>query len=182
MARIFLTLAGGSLVLMLVALWLGLMMGDLREQVTDRALRLATVHRLTGVAASLAVVFVNSVVVTYFVGTSRWCKEVVQAYGLDVSLLSESVRLKRRTFPWALVGTLAVICVGALGAAGDPMAALPDGRAWATVHFAAAIAGLAVVACGYFVCWTQIDAHQLIIRRIVGQVQSIRAARGLPAN
>lgn len=167
---------------MLIALGVGLGMGDLRERVTDRELRWATVHRLTGVAASLAVVFVNSVVVTYFVGTSRWCKEVVQAYNLDASLLDESLHLKRRTFPWALAGMLAVISVGALGAAGDPMAALPDGRAWAAIHFAAAIAGLAVVAWGYFVCWTRIDAHQWVIRRIEREVRTIRAARGLPVN
>ena len=44
---------------------------------------MATIHRLTGMAAALGVVFVESVVVTYFIGTSRWCKEVSETYQLD---------------------------------------------------------------------------------------------------
>ena len=40
---------------------------------------------LTGTSAALAVVFVHSIAVTYFIGTSRWCKEVTETYQLDAS-------------------------------------------------------------------------------------------------
>ena len=106
MTRIFLTLASLSLILLVVAMVMGLTMGDLYAQPepSQDTLRWATVHRLTGVAAALAVVFVESVVVTYFIGTSRWCKEVVETYRLDASVIVASNRLKRRTFPWASSG------------------------------------------------------------------------------
>jgi uncharacterized membrane protein len=69
----------------------------------------ATIHRLTGVAAALGVVFVHSLIVTYFIGTTRWCREVVETYRLDTGLVRASNQLKRRTFPWALAGMLAVV-------------------------------------------------------------------------
>jgi hypothetical protein len=47
-------------------------------------------HFLTGLMAALAVVLVESVVVTYFIGTSRWCKEVVETYNLNTAAVEES--------------------------------------------------------------------------------------------
>ncbi len=85
---------------MAAALVLGLYVGDLHQQPSPDTLRWASVHRLLGVAAALVVVLVNSIVVTYFIGTSRWCKEVVETYGLDAQFIRRSVALKRRTFPW----------------------------------------------------------------------------------
>src|SRR5262245_41838075 len=121
MNRIFLTLASLSLILLIVAMIMGLTMGDLyaRPVPSQETLHWATIHRLTGVAAALAVVFVESVVVTYFIGTSRWCKEVVETYQLDATAVAASNRLKRRTFPWALIGMLAVVGIIALGGAAD---------------------------------------------------------------
>jgi hypothetical protein len=116
MTRIFLTLASLSIILLVAAMMLGLSMGDLYEQPvpSHETLHWATLHRLTGVAAALMVVFVESVVVTYFIGTSRWCKEVVETYQLDRASVLASNRLKRRTFPWALAGMLGVVAVIAL--------------------------------------------------------------------
>src|SRR5690349_20501983 len=106
MTRIFLTLASLSVILLLGALMMGLTMGDLYQQPvpTHETLHWATLHRLTGVAAALMVVLVESIVVTYFIGTSRWCKEVVDTYQLGRDPVVASNRLKRRTFPWALSG------------------------------------------------------------------------------
>lgn len=39
-----------------------------------------------GIATGLLALFVNSVSVTYFIGTSRWCKEVVDTYELETEL------------------------------------------------------------------------------------------------
>src|SRR3954469_24792000 len=102
MTRIFLTLASLSIILLVAAMVMGLSMGDLYERpVPSReTLHWATLHRLTGVAAALMVVFVESVVVTYFICTSRWCKEVVETYQLDPTIIQSSNKLKRRTFPW----------------------------------------------------------------------------------
>jgi hypothetical protein len=48
--------------------------------------RRAAVHILLGVLAALVTVLVNSISVTYFIGTSRWCKEVADVYHLDPEL------------------------------------------------------------------------------------------------
>ena len=166
---------------MAAALYLGLLVGDLYDRPSDATLRWATAHRLTGTAAALAVVFVESVVVTYFIGTSRWCKEVVDTYRLDPGPAEASRALKRRTFPWALVGMLVVVVVGALGAAGDPATGRPNTQPWGTVHLIAACAGMVVVTWTYIVAWKNVLANHAVIDQIVDEVARVREARGLDA-
>jgi len=181
MTRIFLTLASLSLILLVVAMVMGLSMGDLylRPEPTQATLRWATIHRLTGVTAALAVVFVESVVVTYFIGTSRWCKEVVETYRLDTSAVVASNRLKRRTFPWALIGMLAVVGIIALGGAADPATLRQNTQAWAYWHLLGALLGIALVAWTYLVSWNNIMANHAVIEQVVREVSNIRANSGL---
>ena len=63
MSRILITLGTLSLALMVAALVLGLSVGDLYDRPNAETLRWATVHRLTGTFAALAVVFVQSVII-----------------------------------------------------------------------------------------------------------------------
>jgi hypothetical protein len=58
------TLAWFALVMMGATLIVGLSIEDLHTVHTEEMLRWATVHRLAGVATALAVVLVNSIVVT----------------------------------------------------------------------------------------------------------------------
>jgi hypothetical protein len=180
MPRILFTLALLSLVLMGAALVIGLSIGDLYDSPSDTTLHLTTVHRLTGMAAALAVVFVQSIVVTYFIGTSRWSKEVVETYQLDPALIRESTVLKRRAFPWAVMGMLAVVGIAALGAAADPATGRPDTQSWANVHLASALAGVAFVGWTYYAAWNYISANQGVIQRVLEQVGRVRHERGLP--
>ena len=109
MARIYPSLAATSLVLFLVAVVLGLSIGDLYAEIDEVTWRLRGVHMLTGTAAALGVVLVHSIAVTYFVGTSRWCKEVTETYKLDNKPVRRSAQLKRKTFPWCVLGMLTVV-------------------------------------------------------------------------
>ena len=84
MSRIFPTLASLSLMLYAGAMLLGLSIGDLYDKPTQEMVNHKGTHLLAGAAAALAVVFVESIVVTYFVGTSRWCNEVTGTYALPV--------------------------------------------------------------------------------------------------
>jgi hypothetical protein len=181
MNRIFLTLASLSIILLIAAMVMGLSMGDLYEQpVPSReALHWATLHRLTGVAAALMVVFVESVVVTYFIGTSRWCKEVVETYQLDRAPVLKSNQLKRRTFPWALAGMLGVVAAIALGGAADPASLQPNTKAWANWHLVGAFLGIGLVAWTYLVAWNNILANHAIITGLVAEVSRLRKDRGL---
>jgi hypothetical protein len=161
------------------ALALGFFLGDIHGVRDADRLRWATVHRLIGVAAALAVVLVDSIVVTYFIGTSRWCKEVVETYELNPELLRCSILLKRRTFPWALMSMLTVVVVGALGAAADPATLRPGTEHWVTPHLIGALVGVAFIAFSFFIQAQRIAAHHVVIEQIVVEVRRIRLERGL---
>jgi len=180
MARIFTTLSTLSLGLVATALILGLGIGDLYASPPESSvLRLRSIHLLTGVAAALAVVLVESIVVTYFIGTSRWCKEVTETYALDTTALRQSIQLKRKTFPLCLTGMLTVVSIAALGARSDPGNAMKNTADWANIHLVAALAGLCLIAWTYYRAWLNISANQTVIDSLVAQVQQIRRERGL---
>jgi hypothetical protein len=155
---------------------------SLRERQTVLAEQIRSVdpHWLTGVAAAIAVLFANSIAVTYFIGTNRWCKEVVDAYSLDRAYVVESTALKRRAFPWALVGMLSVIGVAFLGGLADPRISVAGGVDWRTLHFLAALMAIALIGLAFYVQWTHVVSHHALIGRVMNDVSRIRAERGLP--
>jgi hypothetical protein len=181
MTRILATLAVLSIALMVATAVIGLSMGNLYADPHPSAatLRWATVHRLSGLGAALVVVLVESIVVTYFIGTSRWCKEVVETYKLDPALVERSTRLKRRTFPWALLGMLGVVGVIALGGAADPASGQPNTAAWADWHLVGAMGGILLILWTYVVAWNNVVANHEIIRIVVDEVGRIREKLGL---
>lgn len=179
MTRIFLTMAWLAVTMMCATLVLGLAIDDLHNDHSPEMLRWATVHRLAGVATALTVVLVHSIVVTYFIGTSRWCKEVSEAYSLDSTFVRRSTQLKRRTFPWAVSAMLAIVGVIALGAAADPATALPHTEDWIIPHLIGAMAGLAFICWAFFVEWNNIHANHQVIADVLAEVRKIRAERGL---
>ncbi|MFM7244867.1 MAG: hypothetical protein ACKO40_11955 [Planctomycetaceae bacterium] len=179
MERVFTRAALFAIVLMAVTAGLGLWLGDLHG-VTDRGvLRWATVHRLSGVLAALVVVLVNSLTVTYFIGTGRWCREVVEAYGLDQGFIRRSTSLKRSAFPLALVGMLAVVAIVALGGAADPAAGRKGSRDWVTPHLVGGLGLAAVIAWCFQAQLPAIRGQQALISDVMEEVRRERLARGL---
>jgi len=138
----------------------------------------STVHFLLALTTSLAVMFVNSVVVTYFIGTSRWCREVVEAYSLRPELAQRSYQLKRRTFPFSLVNMLAIIGLAALGAAADTVST-SGSISWTEFHLLGVLLTLAFMAFASYVQWSNIRANQIVIGDILAEVRLIRAEKGL---
>jgi len=179
MTRIFPSLAAVSLGLFLASIVLGLSIGDLYNQPDQDVLHTRGIHMLTGVSAAIAVVFVLSIAITYFVGTSRWCKEVTETYLLDAAPLVQSTKLKRKTFPLCVVGMLTVVVVGALGAASDPGTGRPDTASMTNIHLAGAFLGLTLVCFIYYRVWLNIAENQLAIQKIVAAVRDIRVEKGL---
>jgi hypothetical protein len=141
--------------------------------------RRATVHMLFGILASLVAVLVNSISVTYFIGTSRWCKEVVETYQLDENLAASSARLKRRSFPWTLGGLLAVLAIVAFGAAADPGTLRQSTGDWVLPHFTAALAGGSFIAVSFLAQADLIRRNSDIVERILSHVREVRLQRGL---
>jgi hypothetical protein len=140
-----------------------------------------TLHMLLGSTATLIVVLVNSVAITYFIGTSRWCREVVEAYALPTSLAERMASLKRRTFRWALLGILTMILVVGLGAAADPSGANYQNSAQLVMpHYVAAMCSIAIVAFAFWMQWLVIEENFVVLDEVMSGVREARAARGLP--
>lgn len=139
-----------------------------------------SLHWLFGLSAALVTVLVNSVTVTYFIGTSRWCKEVCDAYSLDQSLADRCARLKRRTFPWALCGILTVLGIVALGAAAEPGNSLvKNSGAWVNFHLLGALLGVAVIGASFFVQAGSLSANYTLVQDVMNAVRHVRSDRGL---
>jgi hypothetical protein len=185
--RVFFTLAVFALVCVAAALFLGIQIGELHRviepdiptELRQATIERASVHRQAGLVAAIVVIFANSISVTYFIGTSRWCREVVAGYSLDASLLGRSVTLKRRTFPWAISSMLVIVGVAALGAAADPGTALPNTADWVLPHFLAGLLAMAFLGFSFFVQAANIRAHYGVISDIMIEVRKAREARGL---
>lgn len=136
-------------------------------------------HFMFGVFAGLVTLLVNAVAVTYFIGTSRWCREVVDAYGIDDSPADESVRLKRRTFPWAVTGMLTMVAIAALGAASDPTGSVPNSQNWVMVHRIVAIVGTALIGWAFWNQAHNVKTNHGLIERILADVRRVRRERGM---
>ncbi len=181
----YLPIMGGfALALMTATLLLGFSLGDVRDPADRDTQRWATVHRLSGMAAGLAVLLVDSIIITYFIGTSRWCREVVETYQLDPELIQRAARLKRRTFPVATVSMLTVVGVVALGGAADPGASLqlkPLGGVleWSQLHLIGALLGMALVGWGFLAAWQNVNENVRLIGQVMDDVRQVRAERGL---
>jgi hypothetical protein len=136
-----------------------------------------TIHMLLGASSSLLAILVNSITITYFIGTSRWCKEVCHTYHLPTDLAERSTRLKRSTFPWALAGILSLIGIVGLGAAADPSGANSEHSAsFVNIHYLAAMIGLFIVIVAFWVQISRIAANYAVIEEILTEVNKIRTA------
>jgi len=179
MAAVFSRVAWFAVALMGATAGLGLWIGDLHGATDPQLLRWGTVHRLSGVLAALVVVLVNSLAVTYFIGTGRWVREVVEAYGLDDSLVQRSRRLKRGAFPFALAGMGAVVAIVALGGAADPASGRRGTQDWVTPHLVGGIGLAAAIAWCFQAQVPAIRRQQDLIGDVMEAVRRERVARGL---
>jgi hypothetical protein len=185
MDRIFTSLASFTILLMLIAVGLGLALhvADPRDVTSESATSWYRTHFMVGVGVGLAVVLVNSLVMTWFIGTSRWCKEVAETYSLDRQVIARSNRVKRGAFPYALANMLMIVGVLSLGGAADPSGNLkvapPGGLSWAQWHLLGAIGALAFIAAGSVGQWRAIRENQQLIQQVMAEVGERRRQRGL---
>lgn len=179
MEKVFSRAALFAVALLVATAGLGLWLGDLHGQTDPRVLRWGTVHRLSGVLAALTVVLVNSMGVTYFIGTGRWCREVVETYGLDATYIEQSRRLKRAAFPFALLGMLGVVAIVALGGAADPASGRPGTQEWVTPHLVGGLTLVAAIAWCFQAQLPNMRRQHELIESVLGDVRAVRKARGL---
>lgn len=139
-------------------------------------------HIWLGIVSALVTILVNCISVTYFIGTSRWCCEVVEAYGLDEALAQRSRSLKRRSFPFAFLGIMTTLGIIALGAAADPGASLASPASWVIPHTAAALVGTAVIAAAFYFQVGAIGANFELINQIMAEAERLRSISTKPSS
>lgn len=179
MERVYARAAVFAVALMVATAGLGLWIGDLHGQTDPAILRWGTVHRLSGIFAGIMVVLVNSMAVTYFLGTGRWCREVAETYGLPASINERARAIKRASFPWSVLGMLSVVGIVALGGAADPSTGRPGTQDWVTPHLVGAIGLAALIAWCFQSQLPRIRRQQALIEEVLADVREIRRSRGL---
>jgi hypothetical protein len=139
----------------------------------------AHVHMLVGIAAALVTVLVNSISVTYFIGTTRWVREVTETYRLNPEYIRRSNALKRSTFPWSLGAILTILAIIAFGAASDPSSGVVNSAEWVTTHYVVALVGVGLIGFAFLTQARNLAANYQVIHEIVADVQRIRQEHGL---
>jgi hypothetical protein len=134
-------------------------------------------HFVLGLVTVLTTLFVHSLVLTYFLGTGRWVKEVCIAYGLPDEHLPRRTRdIKRRNTPRVIVAMLLTVGAAAAGTAAQQ-------RAWpGWIHLALAGATLLFNLHVFLVEYGNMRLNGHILDAVMLDVERIRAERGLPSN
>ena len=133
------------------------------------------IHFLLGVLSALVCVLVNGIAMTYFIGSSKWCSEVVDTYSLDLSYIRKSRTLKRRAYPWTISGVAVIVVIVACGAAADPATQIESSASWVTPHMIVAILGTMWLLVSFLNQAALIGAHYDVINEIVEAVKVRRA-------
>lgn len=134
-------------------------------------------HIWLGMGAALVTLLINSISVTYFIGTNRWCREVVDAFSLDRQLAEKSQSLKKRAFPWSLLAIVLILCIAGLGAASDPVTLNPDAADWVAYHWGLAMLGIVVIAGCLLAQVTLISQNYALINEILAAAEAERERR-----
>lgn len=136
-------------------------------------------HIWLGMSAALVTLLVNSISVTYFIGTNRWCREVVDAFSLDQELAQRSQRLKRKAFPWSLIAISLILVIAGLGAASDPVTLNPDAADWVEYHWGLAMLGIVVIGGCLLAQVALIGKNYELIKEILAAAEEERERRGV---
>lgn len=134
-------------------------------------------HVRLGIVAGLVTLLINSISITYFIGTNRWSREVVEAFGLDEQLALRSQKLKRNAFPWALLGIVLILVISGLGAISDPATLNPNAAEWVEYHWGLALVGLVLIAVCFLGQASAIGRNTELINEILRAAEEERARR-----
>ncbi|MSQ94829.1 MAG: hypothetical protein EXR98_09775 [Gemmataceae bacterium] len=135
------------------------------------------VHFVFGLSTSIGILMVHCLIFIYFLGTGRWVKEVTIAYQMpDEPWHKQTRELKRQTFPPALFSMLIGIGAAAAGAGAQL-------QAWHwSVHMVSGLLTLAINLWAFRIELRNVTMNAAVIAGVMGEVDRIRAARGLNSN
>lgn len=183
MKRIFLTLALIATILILVAVVMGLNVGDAQTLNPEVQSRISS-HMLMGLVALTFAILVHAISLTYFMGTGRWIEETSKAYSLGTEFHQRNQQFKYRMLPGLAFCVVMFITTGALGAVADPATPMSlDGTLGMTgsrIHFSAAMLTIFVNLIVNFSQYVAISRNMNLVEEILSEVRRIREERGLP--
>ncbi len=190
MKRIFLTLAVLANIITLIALVLGLKIGDpmkLTNGVPDAAVNAQVgTHILIGLGALAGITLVHALLFTYFMGTGRWLEETSTAYSLSPEWYKQNQTIKYGVMPGILISFLMIVATGAFGAVADPATAMSlkdvSGISDSTLHFGMAVTTWLVTLMINFTQFVAIARNSKIVEGVLAEVRRIRTERGLPVD
>jgi len=175
--RIFLTLALVANSGLGLAVWYGLGIHD-QSQDLSVVKHSVSMHLLVALGASLLVLMLHAVVLTYFMGTGRWLEDTSNAYRLDEHFRGRNIRLKYRAIPGMIACMLLIILTGAFGASADPLPTAGPSLA-STAHFTLAMTTVFLNLVVSVLEYQAIAANGRLVGEVVGEVKRIRKERGL---
>jgi hypothetical protein len=168
MHRIFLGLAVTDGTLLLAALVLGFVASG---EVRGPGEVWHGLHFLIGLLATMTTLLVHSIVFTYFLGTGRWVKEVVQVYRLPDWVHAQAMKNKRKAFPFEF-GSMALIGGTAWLGAGS------DARQWPSAwHLGLAAFALAFNLGAFVAEYATIVAQARLLLEVKDQADRLRLAQ-----
>ncbi len=188
MKRIFLTLAVLANITMIIALVLGLQVGDpMKAKGLDPDVngRIGT-HILIGLGALTSTTMVHALIFTYLMGTGRWVEETSAAYSLSEDWHNQNQKIKYGILPGILISFLMIVATGCFGAIADPATAISlektVGLSDSMLHFAMAVVTWLVTMIINFTQYISIARNSAVVEGVLGEVRRIRLERGLPVD
>lgn len=183
MKRIFLTLALIATSFLIVAIVLGLNIGDAKTLDPKVQSKVST-HMLVGLGTLTFATLVHAISLTYFMGTGRWIEETSNAYSLPDSFYKQSQQIKYGTLPAMTLCIVLLIVTGAFGAISDPATPMSLdgtlGMTGAQIHFFTAITTAIINLVTNFTQLVAIAKNSAIVESVLAEVRRIREERGLP--
>src|SRR5262249_4835326 len=114
---------------------------------------------------------VHSIVYTYFLGTTKWVKEVVRVYQLPGWVAAQAVKNKKRAFPFEFWGMMLIGATAWMGAGSDA-------RAWPSAyHLGVAALALAFTLGAFVAEYAAIVAQARLLLEVKDEADRLRAER-----
>lgn len=183
MKRIFLTLTLVATACLVVAVVLGLNIGDAKVADRETQSRIST-HMLVGLGTLTFATLVHAISLTYFMGTGRWIEETSNAYSLPESFYKQNQKIKYGTLPGMTLCIVLLIVTGAMGAVADPATPVSLdgtlGMTGAQIHFFTAVGTAIINLAVNFTQFVAISRNTRVVESVLEEVHRIREERGLP--
>ena len=173
MTRIFLTLISLHAVLTAVTIWLGFVF-------EPHNLHAPTYHWHAGLWNTLFTTLIHSIVITYFVGTGRWIREVSRVYKFSGAFHDRSWKAKMQAIPFAMGSIFIIIVAAGFGASADPGSTVQlkewMGLTAVPLHFVTVLFALSVNLLTYFFEYQALLENSAIIDSVMQEVAKVRAS------